>query len=128
MYDFLAFASDLALTGHLSHRDLNEVKIVAYCDSDLGGDIWSTKSTTGYWVELVGLEGRTFPLAWCSKFQKCTSTHTCESETVALAEVLKQEVLPLQNFFEAILGRPVKAEIMEDNEACMFPEFPSKPI
>ena len=119
MYDFLAKNSELSLLGCLSHRDLEHVKIVAYPDSDLGGDIWNSKSTTGYWVELAGLEGRTFPLAWCARFQTSTSTHTCESETVALAEVLKKEVLPLKILLEGILGRKVCAEIMEDNSACI---------
>ena len=68
---------------------------------------------------MQGLDGRFFPLAWCAKFQGSSSTHTCESETVALNEVIKREVIPIQSLMEKLLGRPVEADLYEDNAACI---------
>ena len=113
------YAADSVLTGSLSLKDLAHAKISAYADSDLGGDIWTTKSTTGYWIELTCLNGRTFPLAWAARFQGSTSTHTCESETVALCDALKREIIPLQSLLKVLLKREVEAEVFEDNSACM---------
>ena len=120
IYEFLAYASDFALQGCLSIEDLNNVVIAAYPDADLGGDVWSARSTTGYWVELKGADGRSFPLAWSARFQTATSLHTCESETVALTDVMKKELLPLQSLISTLLQRDVPAEIHEDNQACII--------
>ena len=84
IYEFLSKSLDLVLTGSLSVADRDVCKIRAYADSDLGGDVWSPKSTTGYWVEVQGADGRSFPLSWAARFQGSSSTHTCESETVSL--------------------------------------------
>ena len=120
IYEFLVNAADTVLTGSLALEDLSCVKLCGYADSDLAGDTWTTKSTTGYWVELQGAGGRTFPLAWASRFQGSTSTHTCESETVALCDALKREVVPLQLLLSKLLKREIDTEVFEDNAACMI--------
>ena len=109
----------MVLTGSLSVTDRKICKIGGFADSDLGGDIWTPKSTTGYWIEVQGADGRFFPLAWAARFQGSSSTHTCESETVALNEAIKKEVLPIQMLMSKLLDREVQADIFEDNAACI---------
>ena len=120
IYEFLSNSLDLVLTGSLSVADRDVCKIRAYADSDLGGDVWSPKSTTGYWVEVQGADGRSFPLSWAARFQGSSSTHTCESETVSLCDAIKREVIPLKLLMERLLNRTVDADIYEDNAACII--------
>ena len=119
VYADVAYITDWHLTGSLGSKDLSSLRIAAYPDADLCGDIWSTSSTTGFWVELTADSGRSFPIAWGAKRQTSSSTHTCEAETVALATTLKQEVIPLQIFLSKVLRRPVEARLYEDNEATI---------
>ena len=55
--------------------------IEAYVDSDFGGDEKTRRSMTGYILSI----GNT-PTSWCSKFQRCVSTSTTESEYYSLSE------------------------------------------
>ena len=59
------------------------------------------------------------PLAWWSRKQQCTATHTCEAETVSLAEAIK-EVIPIQDLFELALSIPINAILKEDNAAALI--------
>ena len=119
VYAYVSYVTDWTLKGSLGRDDLSSLRISAYPDADLCGDIWSTSSTSGFWIELTADSGRTFPIAWGAKRQTSTSTHTCEAETVALATALKQEVIPLQILLSQLLQRPVEATLYEDNEATI---------
>ena len=59
------------------------------------------------------------PLLWGSRKQDGTALHTQDAEYVSAATWTRTEVLALQTLYEALLGRPVKVIIMEDNEACI---------
>ena len=109
---------ELVMYGSLSLDDLENIKIIAWPDADLNSDPNSSRSTSGCWIELSAGE-RSFPLAWWSKKQDCTATHTCEAETVSACTALK-EVVPMQDFLEAALGRPVPAVLKEDNSAALI--------
>ena len=94
-------------------------------DADLAGDELSTRSTSGYFLEVAGGEGRTSPIAWSSKKQPATASSTGTAESQSLAEVLscnlavQGEALPTQHLMELILGRPVRVVCHEDNEATI---------
>ena len=69
-------------------------------DADLNGNMETSKSTSGLWVELVSADGlRTWPLAWRSKRQCSTASSTQEAETISMATGLKSEGLPMQDLF-----------------------------
>ena len=62
---------DIVLSGCLSSADREEAELHVWPDADLAGDELSTRSTSGYFLEVAGGEGRTSPIAWGSK--KATS-------------------------------------------------------
>ena len=119
IYSYLAQAKKLTLKGSLSTGDVNEVMLIAWPDADLAGDFMTTKSTSGFFLEARGAEGRSFPISWGSKKQGCTAQHTAEAETISLATCLRSELLPAQFLLQKIIRRPVSAMVMEDNEATI---------
>ena len=90
-----------------------------YPDADLNGDIFSTKSTSGYWIELQGPGGRGIALDWGAKKQDFTASHTQESETVSLSTHLRNQAIPIAEFMSQLLGRPVDLICHEDNSSCI---------
>ena len=50
-------------------------------DADLGGDVDSSKSTSGYIYTIGGTT-----VSWMSRLQKCVSLSSTEPEYVAIAE------------------------------------------
>ena len=116
---YAANSTDHALHGSLHFEDRDHLKLVAWPDADLCGDDMSSRSTSGFYLEIVGQNGRTFPLTWGSKRQSSTASHTAEAELVSLSACLRGELIPCQGLLEKILGRAVTAEIQEDNSACI---------
>ena len=119
LMSYVKGASDVFLKGRLNYQDADSLVIHAWPDADLAGDEMTTKSTSGFFLELAGPGGRGIPVSWGSKRQGCTATHTAEAEIVSLASCLKSEVIPTQMLIEHILGRPVPAIIFEDNAAAI---------
>ena len=88
-------------------------------DADLTGDLETTKSTSGLWIEMQSADGkRCWPIAWRSKCQGSTASSTCEAETISMATALESEALPLLLFSEA-LDRTVTLECREYNTQCI---------
>ena len=57
--------SDLKLHGSLSPEDIKDIEIVPYSDADWAGDASTTKSTTGFWLELYSpSSGRSWLISW----------------------------------------------------------------
>ena len=77
------------LTGSLCETDFAGLQAIAWPDADLNGDLMTSKSTSGFFLELAGQDGRGMPIAWGTKRQGSTSSHTCEAETVSLSTVLR---------------------------------------
>ena len=106
MFSYILHHADMELFGTLKTSDLNTCEIWMSPDADLNGDMETSKSTSGLWVELVSEDGlRTWPLAWRSKKQGSTASSTPEAETISMATGLKGEGLPMQDLFSAALGR-----------------------
>ena len=74
-------------------------------DADLGGDVDSSKITSGY-VYTIG--GTT--VKWMSRLQKCVSLSSTEVEYVAIDEVGK-EMIWLTNYLEE-LGKKQSEKIL----------------
>ena len=89
-------------------------------DADLAGDLETTRSKSGLWIELQSADGkRCCPIAWRSKRQGSTASSTCEAETISMATALKSEALPLPGLFSEALGRTVMLECRENNSQCI---------
>ena len=120
LYQYAKFSADWQLTGTLSTKDLADLELRAWPDADLCGDVWSARSTSGFFLELAGREGRSFPLSWGSKRQGSTSNHTQEAEIVSLSSCLRSEVIPTQLLLQVLLGKALPAFVYEDNAACII--------
>ena len=120
LMQYTQHAADLELVGQLSSEDLQTAVLVMSPDADLAGDLETTKSTSGLWLELRSEDGtRCWPLSWRSKRQGSTASSTCEAEMISLATALKAEVLPMMELLEQALGRPVQLRCLEDNTQCL---------
>ena len=121
IYSYLEQARNLTLKGSLSTGDIDKVVLIAWPDADLAGDLMSTRSTSVFFLEVSGAEGRSFPISWGSKQQGCTAQHTAESETISLATCLRSELLPAQFPLQKLIRKPFNAMLMGDNEATITP-------
>ena len=113
-------AADLEVVSELSFGDLQTAILAIFPDADLAGDLESTKSTSGLWLELRREDGkRCWPLPWRSKRQGSTASSTCEAEMISLATALKADVLPMMELLEHARGRPTRPRCLEDNTQCL---------
>jgi hypothetical protein len=115
---------DTVLTHELKQSDSNGARLVYSPDAELGGDVYSTKASGGYWLHVESADGlRRWPVCWSCKKAGHTSTATADSETwsmVGSTEVgLKREVIPILQQLEVTLGRLVLLECREDNTQCI---------
>ena len=106
---YVAHAAGLELVGELASEDLQTAVFVMSPDADLAGDLETTKSTSGLWLEIRSEDGkRCWPLSWRPKRQGSTASSTCEAEMISLATALKANVLPMMELLEHSLGRPIR--------------------
>ena len=64
-----------------------KVTLQVFLDADLGGDVDSSKSTSGYIYTIGGTT-----VSWMSRLQKCVSLSSTEVEYVAIAEAGKEMI------------------------------------
>ena len=119
IYAFLRSRPDLTLTGCLYSSDLDTCTLEYFPDADLNGDMMSTKSTSGFWIELAGSEGRGCPIDWGAKKQDFTSSHTQEAELGSMSVHLRNNAIPIQSLLSVLLCRPVLLHVREDNSASI---------
>ena len=101
LMSYCAHHYDYVLQGTLSPDDLHDVVIRPFPDADWSGDPCTTRSTTGFWLELFAKSsGNSWPLSWGSVLQTSTASATAESETVAASHTLRREAIPVQILFE----------------------------
>ena len=116
LMSYCQFNAEFVLKGTLAPEDFEDVVINPYPDADWNGDPMTTKSTTGFWVELFAEKsGRSWPLSWGSVSQTSTGSCTAETETVAASHTLRREAIPIQLLFEHMLGRRLPIRMHIDN-------------
>jgi hypothetical protein len=90
------------------------LKLKAYADADLGGDLDKRRSTTGY-VIMLGDS----PIAWKSRLQSTTAKSTTEAEYMSVSDT-SAEIL---YFLPLLQGMAIPAKeairILEDNQVCI---------
>ena len=119
IYEYLQSHLELGLHGKIGCRNREEVFLRIWPDADLAGDHYSTKSTSGRYIELCCGDDVTMPIAWSSRKQGSTSSSTPEAEIVSMSVAVREDGIPLQQLFSELLGRPVRMVVMEDNEASI---------
>lgn len=92
--------------------------LVAYSDSDWGGDKNDRKSNTGYVVYLAG-----GPISWASRKQKTVALSTMEAEYMALSD-LSKEIIYVRNLLEhikyySVLETPTKIYCDNQSAICL---------
>ena len=123
LFAYVLYSADNVLTGSLGPKDMHEgVVIRCWPDADLNGDTLSSRSTTGYFIELAPKNPSEcgIPLSWGSRRQTSSSSSTCEAEVVSLSSALRTEALPMQVLFERLMGKGIDVEVMEDNSAAII--------
>ena len=81
-------------------KDPFELK--GFCDSDMGGNVDTRKSTSGYVFTLAG-----GAVSWCSRLQKVVALFTTEAEYISATEASKEGIWLARLCSE--LGLPEKA-------------------
>jgi hypothetical protein len=119
LYCYVSCTYTMCLEGELSTANLDHLTLDAYVDSDLAGDVFSSKSTSGRFIELSGLEGRSMPLTWAAQQQGATAKATQEAEIVAMADGMTKDAIPIQELLYRMLRRPINMLVREDNEAAI---------
>ena len=82
-----------------------KVTLQGFVDADLGGDVDSSKSTSGYIYTIGGTT-----VSWMSKLQKCVSLSGTEAEYVAITEAGKKMIW-LADYLEE-LGKKQSEKIL----------------
>jgi len=120
LFGYIDQTKDLVLAGSISSgkEALDTAEIHVYVDSDLAGSEDCVQSTSGCFVTLKTKAGDV-PLDFFSCKQSSTSHSSCEAETVAMSRALREKALPIQTFWEKVLGRVVVVRVWEDNDACL---------
>uniref|UniRef100_A0A3Q7HMK4 Reverse transcriptase Ty1/copia-type domain-containing protein n=1 Tax=Solanum lycopersicum TaxID=4081 RepID=A0A3Q7HMK4_SOLLC len=82
-------ANNFKLSKEQSPKTAEErnVTLQGFVDADLGGDVDSSKSTSGYIYSIGGTE-----VSWMSRLQKCVSLSFTEVEYVAIAQAGKEMI------------------------------------
>jgi hypothetical protein len=107
------------LAGTLDHglcytRTTGKSWFVGYSDSDLAGDVDSSKSTTGC-LFFLG----TSLVSWQSVKQRVVALSSCEAEYVAMTTAATQ-ALWLSRLFADLLGRKIEVvELRVDNKSAL---------
>ena len=100
------------------------VVLEGYCDSDLGGDLDTSRSTSGY-IFCIG--GTT--VSWRSKLQGHVSLSTTEAEYVAATEATKEKIW-LENLLTKLGFVQKKSVLHCDSQSAIYlaknPKFHSK--
>ena len=92
----------------------SEARFIGYCDSDLAGDIDSSKSTTGCLFFL----GNNL-VSWQSIKQRVVALSSCEAEYVAMTTAATQ-ALWLSRLLAELLGKKVEVvELRVDNKSAI---------
>ena len=114
---YLEYSADWEMVGYVGDppEDLN---VDLFADADFAGCADSQRSTSGVFLALIG-PNSFFPLGALSKRQGCVSTSTPEAEVVAAQYAVQKMGIPSLSLWELLLGRPLKLNFREDNEACI---------
>ncbi|KAK4286499.1 hypothetical protein QN277_003048 [Acacia crassicarpa] len=91
----------------------SKVELLGFTDADLGGDVDSRKSTSGYLMTFAG-----GAVSWQSKLQKCVALSTTEAEYIAATEACK-EILWMKNLLLKLGHKQDRYKLRCDNQSAI---------
>lgn len=94
--------------------DTMQATIIAFCDSDLGGDNETGKSTTGYCVYMNDCL-----VTWCAKRQDTVALSTTEAEWMAASDCTKELIWLQQLLSEISIQTALPMKLNEDNTSTI---------
>ena len=100
------------------HDPLESLRLSCWVDASFGDCVSTMRSCSGYFIALEA-ENSFLPLVWVSRKQTVTSRSTTESETVALATAVYNDVMPLEIACKLFFGREILVKCWEDNQAVL---------
>ena len=100
-------------SGVITYFKMKSVSIVAYSDSDWGGDLNNRRSKTGYVVFVAG-----GAVVWQTKSQKTVALSSCEAEYYAMTEAIK-ELLWLQGLLKELSITFETPKLKVDNQGAI---------
>ena len=90
-----------------------KVTLQGFVDTDLGGDVDSSKSTSGYIYTIGGIA-----VSWMSRLQKCVSLSSTEVEYVAIAEDGK-EMIWMTDYYEELGKKQSEKILYSDSQSAI---------
>jgi len=105
-----------------SDADLSkDPDLQGFSDSDWGGDLETSKSTSGWATGYDEFDGLTHAyLDLGSKLQTAVALSTGEAEYTACTYSSSKSAIPMQIFLEDVLGRRVMLRLWIDNSAAYY--------
>jgi len=99
----------------------NTTDLQGFSDADWGGDLETSKSTSGWATGYDNFDGLTHCyLDWGSKMQTAVALSTGEAEYTACTYSSSKSAMPMQIFLEEVLGRRVMLRLWVDNSAAYY--------
>ena len=89
-------------------------ELVCYTDSDLGGNLDNSRSTSGYLITFAG-----GAISWQSRLQKCIALSTTEAEYIAITEGAK-ELLWMKEFMKDLDFEQSRFVLFCDNQSAIY--------
>jgi hypothetical protein len=89
-------------------------QLKGYSDSDWGGDLDTSRSTTGYLFMFGG-----GPVSWNSRLQPTVALSTSEAEYMALCATVMEATYLKQLLFDIGIDQSKPITIYEDNQSCI---------
>ena len=102
---------ELGITFHHGDRPF---MLHGWCDADWGGDVATSRSTTGYILHLHG-----GPVSWKTALQPSVAGSSAEAEYVS-AHFAIQQTLQLRHLLQEIGFPQQRTPLLEDNEGAIF--------
>lgn len=94
-------------------RNIDEMGIKCYVDSDWAGDINDRKSVTGYIIKVFGNS-----IVWVTRKQQCIALSSSEAELIALCAAVC-ECLFIQKLLKDMGIEIENFKVYEDNQGCI---------
>ena len=102
---------EMGITFHHGDRPF---MLHGWCDADWGGDVATSRSTTGYILHLHG-----GPVSWKTALQPSIAGSSAEAEYVS-AHFAIQQTMQLRHLLQEIGFPQQRTPLLEDNEGAIF--------
>ena len=117
---YLDDTSERCLCNVFDERDLTNMTMETYTDSDHAGDPASSKSTSGGVIRLTGSYGTCALIGFLSRRQGAVSQSTAEAEIVAVNDSLRNLTINYYTLAEIIFSaNALRNRIFVDSQAAI---------